>query len=126
MADRAGAMAWVTEYERAWRAGDRSAVERLFSPDARYLRSPYDEPLVGWSAIKDFWLVDDGETFTFRAEPVAVEGNRAVVRAVVRYGQPVRQEYTDLWLIDFAADGRVETFEEWAYWPGRGYTAADD
>jgi len=37
----------------------------------------------------------------------------------------VRQGYPDLWLIDFAADGRVETFEEWAYCPGRGYTAAD-
>jgi hypothetical protein len=124
--DRATAMTWVTSYERAWRAGDRAAVERLFTPNARYRRSPYEKPLVGWPAIKDFWRADEGETFTFAAEPVAVEGHRAVVRAVVRYGDPVRQEYTDLWLIDFAADGRVDAFEEWAYWPGRGYTADDD
>jgi hypothetical protein len=119
-------MAWVADYEQAWRAGDRAAVERLFSPTARYLRSPYDDPLVGWSAIKDFWLADEGETFAFHAEAVAVEGRTAVVRALVRYGDPVHQEYCDLWVIEFDAEDRAQTFEEWAYWPGRSYTADGD
>ena len=26
----------------------------------------------------------------------------------------------------FAADGRVENFEEWAYWPGKPYSANDE
>ena len=26
----------------------------------------------------------------------------------------------------FAADGRVQHFEEWPYWPGRAYTASAD
>jgi hypothetical protein len=64
------------------------------------------------------WLRDQGETFTVRAEPVAVEGRDAVVRLRVRYGDPVRQEYCDLWVLRFAAAGRVEYFEEW-YWPGK-------
>jgi hypothetical protein len=62
--------------------------------------------------------------FTAVAEPFAVEGQQAVVRVEVRYGEPVRQEYRDLWLLRFADDGRVRDFEEWAYWPGRPYTAA--
>jgi hypothetical protein len=124
--DGAGVMAWVAAYEGAWRGGDRDAVERLFTPSASYRRSPYDPPLVGWTAIKDFWLADEGETFTVSSEPVAVEDRRAVVRLLVRYGEPLRQEYTDLWLLEFAEDGRVEAFEEWAYWPGRGYTADAD
>ena len=92
-------MGWVRGYELAWRAGDPSAVESLFTEDARYLRSPYEEPLQGHQAIKDFWLADEGETFTMTAEPVAVEGDAAVVRVEVRYGEPVRQEYRDLWLL---------------------------
>ncbi len=60
-----------------------------------------------------------------QAEPVAVEGRTAVVRVEVRYGDPVRQEYRDLWVLRFAADGRVEDFEEWAYWPGKPFAAAD-
>jgi len=33
-------MGWVRGYELAWRDGDPSAVESLFTEDARYLRSP--------------------------------------------------------------------------------------
>ncbi|MEK8225954.1 nuclear transport factor 2 family protein [Oerskovia sp. M15] len=98
-------------------------METLFTEDARYARSPYDEPLRGHGEIRDFWLVDSGETFTVAAEPVAVEGTTAVVRLEVRYGDPVLQEYRDLWLLRFASDGRVEDFEEWAYWPDKPFTA---
>jgi hypothetical protein len=29
-------------------------------------------------------------------------------------------------VLHFAPDGRVDDFEEWAYWPGRGYSADDE
>jgi ketosteroid isomerase-like protein len=124
--DRDEVMRWVAGYERAWRDGDVDAVAGLFTEDARYRPSPYDVAEVGHAAIRAFWLDDEGQTFTVRAQPVAVEGRDAVVRLEVRYGQPVRQEYRDLWVLRFAADGRVEDFEEWAYWPGRPYSAAAD
>ncbi len=116
-------MRWVAGYERAWRAGDVPGVRRLFTDDARYRRSPYEEPAVGPDAIGAFWRDDDGRTFSVVAEPVAVDGRNAVVRLEVRYGDPVDQEYRDLWVLRFAPDGRVEDFEEWAYWPGAPYTA---
>jgi len=117
-------MSWVAAYEKGWRAQDLSAVDRLFTEEARYLRSPYAPPLVGRAAIRDFWVDDDedGGVFTMSAEPVAVEDVDAVVRVLVRYGEPVTQEYRDLWVLRFAADGRVEHFEEWAYWPDKAYT----
>jgi ketosteroid isomerase-like protein len=121
--DQAGVMEWVASYERAWRAGDLDAVERLFTDDARYRRSPYEESEVGHAAIRAFWR-DDNQSFTVTAEPVAVEGRDAVVRLEVHYGPPTEQEYRDLWVLRFADDGRVEDFEEWAYWPGKPYTAA--
>ena len=118
-------MSWVQAYEDGWRAQDAAVVRRLFTEQAAYRRSPYEPPLVGHQAIERFWLADD-DTFTMSAHPVAVEEATAVVRVLVRYGDPVSQEYTDLWLLRFAADGRVEDFEEWAYWPGRAYTQADE
>jgi len=123
---RADVMRWVAGYEQAWRDGDLEAVETLFTEEARYRPSPYDESEVGQDAIKAFWLDDEGEVFTVEAEPVAVEGRDAVVRVKVVYGDPVRQEYLDLWVIRFAEDGRAEDFEEWAYWPGRSYAAPSD
>jgi ketosteroid isomerase-like protein len=124
--DRDEVMRWVAGYERAWRDGDLDAVAGLFTEDARYRPSPYEEAEVGHAAIRDFWLDDEGQVFTVRAEPVAVEDRDAVVRLEVRYGDPVRQEYRDLWVLRFAADGRVEEFEEWAYWPGKPYSARAD
>ena len=123
MTSRDDVMRWVAGYEQAWRAGDVSAVAGLFTQDARYRRSPYEPSEVGLAAIGAFWRADEGETFTVEAEPVAVEGRNAVVRLQVRYGDPVYEEYRDLWVLRFAADGRVEDFEEWAYWPGRPYSA---
>ena len=121
--DRDGVVRWVAGYERAWREGDLDAVARLFTEDARYRRSPYEESEVGHARIRGFWRVDEGRAFTVAAEPVAVEGAAAVVRLEVRYGGDEPQEYRDLWVLRFADDGRVEDFEEWAYWPGRPYTA---
>ena len=115
-------LSWVAAYEMAWRAADLSAVERLFTADARYRFAPYEEPRIGHDAIRAAW-VDDELTFSFTVEPVAVQGQTAVVRLEVRYGDPVHQEYRDLWILRFAADGRVQEFEEWAYWPGKPYTA---
>ena len=122
--DRDGVMTWVAHYERVWRDGDVDGVARLFTEDARYRRSPYEKSEVGHAAIRAFWLADDGQPFTMTAEPVAVEGRNAVVRLEVRYGEPEPQDYRDLWVLRFADDGRVEDFEEWAYWPGKPYTAA--
>jgi ketosteroid isomerase-like protein len=124
--DRDNVMRWVGGYERAWRAGDVDGVTRLFTEDARYLVSPYAEPKVGHEEIQAFWADDEGRTFTVTAEPIAVEGHDAVVRLEVRYETPAVQEYRDIWILRFADDGRVEHFEEWAFWPDKPYTAAGD
>jgi uncharacterized protein (TIGR02246 family) len=119
--DRTAVMTWVAEYERAWREQDVDAVGRLFTDDATYLRSPYDDPpLQGVSAIREFW--PDDTPFAMTASPVAVEGDSAVVRVEVQYGGERPQEYLDLWVVDFAPDGRAVRFEEWAYWPDKPYS----
>lgn len=115
-------MQWVAGYEQAWRDGDLNAVTALFTPDAHYRPSPYEPSEVGHEAIQAFWRDDQGKTFTVLAEPVVVEDHTAVVRVRVCYAGPRAQEYLDLWLLRFAEDGRVEDFEEWAYWPGAAYS----
>jgi hypothetical protein len=53
---------------------------------------------------------------------LAVDGPTAVVRAEVRYGDPLRQEYRDL-IMQPGGDGRCNWFEEWPYWPGQPHAA---
>ena len=54
---------------------------------------------------------------------VAVSGDTGVVRVLVRYGEPVTQEYVDLWVVRLDDSGRAVHFEEWPFWPGKPHTA---
>jgi len=126
--DRAMVSQWLAGYEAAWRAPGRAGLAGLFAGDATYLQSPYEPPVTGLDAIGRMWEEErDGpdEVFTVATDILAVEGPTAVVRAEVRYGDPPRQEYRDLWIIRLADDGRCTWFEEWPYWPGRPHLAPD-
>jgi len=117
---------WIEGYEHAWRTPGTDELGGLFTADATYLLSPYEEPVVGLEAICSMWEKErDGaaEVFTLSTEILAADGNTAVVRAEVRYGQPVDQEYRDLWVLRFDPYGRCSWFEEWAYWPDRPFSA---
>jgi hypothetical protein len=119
---------WVRGYERAWRSPGTAILSEFFTEDASYRLSPYDEPALGLEAIGAVWERErhgPDEAFTMESEIVAVDGDRAVVRLEVRYGEPKRQEFRDLWLLRFEGERCVE-FEEWAYWPERPYTESRD
>lgn len=127
--DRATVSRWLAGYEAAWRAPGTEGLGTLFTSDATYLQSPYEQPLTGLAAIERMWEGEregPDEVFTLATDILAVEGPTAVVRAEVFYGEPPRQEYRDLWVILLADDGRCTRFEEWPYWPGQHYSADDD
>jgi ketosteroid isomerase-like protein len=129
MTDRSAVSRWLADYEAAWRAPGTGALAGLFTSDATYLQSPYEQPVAGLDAIKRMWEDErdgPGEVFTLVTDILAVDGPTAVVRAEVRYGDPLRQEYRDLWIIRLADDGRCTWFEEWPYWPERPHAARDD
>jgi hypothetical protein len=125
--DRDQVAVWVAAYERAWRAPGTAALAGVFTQDAAYRQGPYDEQVTGLPAIAGMWEAErdgPGEVFRMTSEIIAVEGTTAVVRADVFYGDPVHQEYRDLWVVRFADDGRCVCFEEWPFWPGQPYMAA--
>jgi SnoaL-like domain len=116
--DRTGLRAWLELYERAWRTVGTELLAELFAPEATYQTAPFEEPFRGLPAIAAMWEAGQGEeVFTMGSEVVAVEGDTGVVRVVVRYGDPVRQEYRDLWVVRLDAAGRCIAFEEWPFWP---------
>src|SRR6266542_3118451 len=107
--DRAGVQAWVALYERAWRTPGTEVLAELFAPEATYQTAPFEEPFQGLPAIAAMWEAErEGpeEVFAMDSEVVAVEGDTGVARLEVRYGDPVRQTYRDLWVVRFDAQGR--------------------
>ncbi|MFU8855237.1 nuclear transport factor 2 family protein [Micromonospora sp. SL1-18] len=117
---------WIAAYEHAWRTQGTEVLATIFTAEASYLQGPYQRPIIGLPAIARMWEDErdgPGEVFQMTSEVVAVEGDTAVVRVAVRYGDPVDQEYRDLWIIRFAEDGRCSSFEEWPFWPAQPTTA---
>ena len=129
MTDRAAVSGWLARYEAAWRAPGTESLAALFAGDAIYLQSPYEQPVTGLDAIRRMWEDEregPDEAFTLATDILAVDGPTAVVRAEVRYGDPPRQEYRDLWIIRLTDDRLCTWFEEWPYWPERPHAARDD
>ncbi|MGH2983202.1 MAG: YybH family protein [Solirubrobacterales bacterium] len=118
--DRAQIRQWVTDYERAWRTDGTGSLSELFSEDATYSTSPFEEPHHGLGAIASMWereRLGPDESFAMNSEVVAVEADTGVVRVEVRYGPPKEKLYRDLWIVRLDADGRCIHFEEWPFWP---------
>jgi mannose-6-phosphate isomerase-like protein (cupin superfamily) len=119
-------LAWLDSYERLWRTAGTDQLSSLFVEDAQYLQSPVEQPRAGLAAIAAMWESNrDGpeDVFTMTRDVVAVTGDTGVARVVVRYGEPVVQEYIDLWVVRFDDSGRAVHFEEWPFWPGKPHTA---
>ncbi len=108
------------EYERLWRTPGTEGLAQIFRPEATYLQAPFRDPIVGLPAIQRMWEDERDspeEAFEMTSAVLAVEGDTAVVRVHVRYSPPTSQEWLDLWVIQYAADGRCRTFEEWPFSP---------
>jgi SnoaL-like domain len=112
--------AWIAAYERAWRTAGTDGLGELFTADATYRQGPYHEPVAGLEAIARMWEAErDGpdEVFRMTSDLVAVDGATAVARLEVHYGDPIWQQWRDLWVMRFADDGRCAWFEEWPIAP---------
>lgn len=126
MVNRGSLRDWIAGYERAWRTPDGPELDRalaaLFAPQATYSAAPFEPPFQGLQAIARMWVAErkgPDEPFTMVAEVVAAdaEHDTGVLRLEVHYGPPREQEYRDLWIVRFDAEGRCEHFEEWPFWP---------
>lgn len=121
MTHHATVEAWVREYERLWRTAGTAGLADLFTTDISYRPSPWATPVEGLPALAEFWEAErDGpdEPFTMDARVIAVDGPTAVVRVGVEYGAS-GDRWRDLWVLQFADDGRCTAFEEWPFAPGR-------
>jgi len=118
--DRSVVTEWVAAYEQAWRSPGTAALAQLFTSDASYQPSPWAPTLRGLEEIAAFWEAErDGpdEVFTMTHDVLAVDGQTAVVRVEVAYGQPTAGRWRDLWVIRLDHDGRCRHFEEWPFAP---------
>jgi ketosteroid isomerase-like protein len=117
--DRIGFQDWLDRYVAAWKSYDPKAIGDLFSEDAEYRYHPQDEPVRGRDAIVASWLDDPDARGRYDAhyEPLAIDGENHVAHGWSRYyaedGKTLEDEYDNIYLVRFDADGRCREFTEW-------------
>jgi uncharacterized protein (TIGR02246 family) len=118
--DRADFQAWLDRYVEAWRTNDRDRIAALFTEDAGYSYGPFrDDDLKDRDAILESWLEQPDEPTDWDAtyEAWAVDGDRGVAHGLSRYyknggTREAPLEYENVFLVEFAADGRCRDFRE--------------
>ena len=133
--DQAAAQDWLDRYVEAWKTYDPDAIGELFGADVEYRYHPYDDPVVGRSAVVSSWLGegdvlgastrDEPGTYDARYTPYAVDGDRVVATGKSVYRDhpdgPVVRTFHNCFLMRFDADGQCEEFTElYMQRPGAG------
>ncbi len=90
--DRKSIQLWLDKYVEAWRTYDPAQIGELFSEDALYFYSPWDEddPIRGREAIVAEWRREPDASGSWEAHyaPLVVEGDVAVAQGRTRYVRP--------------------------------------
>jgi ketosteroid isomerase-like protein len=110
---------WLDAYVRAWKSYDPADIAALFTEDAEYFYSPFDEPLMGREAIVESWLDtrDIPGTYDAAYQPLVIEGNTAVTNGRSTYfeddGTTIARIFDNIFVLHFDDDGRCTRFCEW-------------
>jgi limonene-1,2-epoxide hydrolase len=72
---------WAERYARAWEEADDDAVAQLFTDEATYRSSPFEEPCRGVDEIRRYWrrVTATQSRVKVRIGRTVADGNRAVV-----------------------------------------------
>jgi hypothetical protein len=122
--NRESVQLWLDNYVEAWRTYDPERIGNLFSEDALYFYSPFDEenPVRGRDSIVADWLAEPNAAGSWQAGylPVAVEGNVGVAQGRTRYIRAdgsIERQFDNIFVLHFDEAGRCARFTEWYMQP---------
>jgi hypothetical protein len=111
---------WLDKYVEAWRSYEPEKIRELFSENALYFYSPFDEKnhLRGREAIVAGWLQEPDAEGSWEAHyvPVAVEGSVGVAQGRTRYFNSdgsIERQFDNIFVMHFDDTGRCTRFTEW-------------
>ncbi len=109
---------WLDAYKRAWEARDPEAAADLFTEDATYHETPFDEPSRGHEGIYEYWSdvprTQRNVRFSYEILATTEGGGVAHWRAnFVRLPANAPVVLDGIFLVKLNADGRCAEFREW-------------
>lgn len=117
---------WLADMRHAWESRDPDAAARLFTDDALYHETPFDEPARGRTAIREYWaqVPRSQDQVRFRSHVLAVVGDLGMAHwqaSFLRIPSGVAVELDGVLLARFNAAELCTEFREW--WHRREHPA---
>ncbi len=110
---------WLDSYGAAWQDGDAQAAIDLFTDDAEYYETPFDDPMVGRDAIQRYWSEGAGESqkdVRFLHETMTVVGAKGLARwqaTFVRIPSGNHVVLDGFLMAEFDGEAKCSVFREW-------------
>lgn len=110
--------AWLSAYGKAWEHRDALAFSELFTTDARYYWTPFDQPNEGRDEVREAVeaAVSNQENIEFEAEVLALTSDGALARwrcFFDRIPAGKRVHLDGIFLLEFSREGLCRHFREW-------------
>lgn len=120
---------WLDAYGDAWesRAPDKAAS--LFTEDSSYQVTPYEEPHMGQSGVRQYWqsVTANQRNVEFEHQPLSVAGNIGIAHWSVRFDVEPGETHIELdgiFVLEFDENGKCRRLREW--WHLRSQDAEGD
>lgn len=109
---------WMDMYGKACEDSDPQAAAKLFTQNATYYETPFDEPMIGQDAIYRYWSAASQalKDVQFSYEIVAVTGNRGIALwqgKFVGVNSGNRVALDGVFLVEFDQRQKCTLFREW-------------
>jgi SnoaL-like domain len=116
--DRESFNSWLGAYGKAWTGRNAEAAASLYADDATYQVTPFDEPLRGRAAIREYWdgVAKTEEGIQFGYEILAVTAEHGIARwwaSFVRVPPGLATKLDGIFLISLDGTGRCQSLREW-------------
>ncbi len=116
--DEAAFTKWLDAYRHMWESGDGSAIPHMYTEDARYYETPFDEPMVGRDQIAAY--AGDASVaqrnIRFHCEIYGAVGDTGLARwnaSFERVPSGVKVELDGVFAIRMDNDNRCYELREW-------------
>jgi uncharacterized protein (TIGR02246 family) len=116
--DRERLERWLDAYGRAWETMDPDAAVALFTEDASYQETPFDDPMRGRDQIRSYWagVPEAQRDIRFEHRILAVVGDRGIAHwraSFTRVPTGATVILDGIFVLDFDREGRCGTLREW-------------
>ncbi len=109
---------WLEAYGEAWESRDADAAANIFSEDATYQVTPYEEPHVGQDGVRDYWagVTESQRDVQFEHQAISVTGNTGIAHWSATFEvapDGTTLELDGIFVLEFDEDGKCQRLREW-------------